>query len=322
MSFCAAAAFLGVNLCNNTTAVSSAMEQTFIQHLATHGISYGTPEEYKFRLELFAKKDAEIKEINANPENTFTVGHNMFSTWTHDEYKKLLGYKAGEQLSNVVELPTDNLQDAVDWRTKGAVNPVKNQGMCGSCWAFSATSSIEGHHFIQTGSLLSLSEQEIVDCDTSSYGCNGGWQSNAMNYVKTHGQELETDYPYTARDGTCKFSAAKGKVNTTGVNTVPARSVSALKAAIAKGPTSVTVEADRAVFQQYTGGILNSSACGTSLDHAITAVGYGSSNGQDYYIVRNSWGASWGDKGYINIAAVDGVGICGIQQISVWPNTN
>jgi C1A family cysteine protease len=143
-----------------------------------------------------------------------------------------------------------------------------------------------------------------------------------MKYVATHGQELESAYPYTARDGTCKYEAAKGKVNTKGVNTVQARSVDALKAAIAKGPTSVTVEADRAAFQQYTSGILNTTACGTQLDHAITAVGYGTSNGQDYYIVRNSWGASWGDKGYINIAAVPGVGICGIQQTSVWPNTN
>jgi len=141
-----------------------------------------------------------------------------------------------------------------------------------------------------------------------------------MNYVATHGQELESAYPYTARDGTCKYDATKGKVNTAGVNTVKARSVSALKAAIAAGPTSVTVEADRSVFQQYTGGVLNSKLCGTSLDHAITAVGYGTSGSQEYYIVRNSWGASWGDKGYINIAAVNGVGICGIQQTSVWPN--
>jgi len=143
-----------------------------------------------------------------------------------------------------------------------------------------------------------------------------------MNYAKTHGQELEKDYAYTARDGSCKYSASKGKVNVSNVAKVGARSVSQLKAAIAKGPVSVTVEADRAAFQQYTGGVLNTSACGTSLDHAITAVGYGSANGQDYYIVRNSWGASWGDHGYINIAAVDGAGICGIQQISVWPTTN
>lgn len=145
-----------------------------------------------------------------------------------------------------------------------------------------------------------------------------------MNYAKTHGQELQSDYPYTAKDGTCKFAAAKGKVDVKSVATVTARSVSQLKAAIAKGPTSVTVEADRTVFQSYKSGILDSTACGTSLDHAITAVGYGTdaATGKDYYIVRNSWGAGWGDQGYIKIAAVDGVGICGIQQISVWPTTD
>jgi len=153
------------------------LEQSYIMHLAQHGISYATKEEYAFRFNIFAAKDAEYNEINANPENTFEVGHNMFSTWTHEEYKRLLGYKGPQTVdeSTIVHLPTDNLADSVDWRTKGAVNPVKNQGQCGSCWAFSATAAIEGHHFIATGSLLSLSEQEIVDCDTSSYGCNGGW---------------------------------------------------------------------------------------------------------------------------------------------------
>lgn len=143
-----------------------------------------------------------------------------------------------------------------------------------------------------------------------------------MRYLEKHGQELETDYPYTARDGSCKASSSKGKVDVKSIASVTPRSVSQLKAAIAKGPTSVTVEADRSVFQMYTGGILDSTACGTSLDHAITAVGYGSDSGKEYYIVRNSWGASWGDHGYIKIAAVDGVGICGIQQTSVWPTTD
>jgi C1A family cysteine protease len=144
-----------------------------------------------------------------------------------------------------------------------------------------------------------------------------------MNYVKQNGQTLEQNYTYTARDGTCRASQMTSSVHVTKVNTVQSRSAAALKAAIAVGPTSVTVEADRSVFQRYTGGVLNSAACGTSLDHAITAVGYGTLSGQDYYIVRNSWGASWGDRGYINIAAVEGTaGICGIQQTSVWPNTS
>jgi len=134
-----------------------------------------------------------------------------------------------------------------------------------------------------------------------------------MTYAESHGQELERDYTYTAKNGSCKYSSAKGKVNVSNIASVTPKSVSQLKAAIAKGPTSVTVAADSSVFQRYKSGVLNSSACGTRLDHAITAVGYGTEGSQEYYIVRNSWGTTWGDVGYIKIAAVDGPGICGIQ---------
>jgi len=143
-----------------------------------------------------------------------------------------------------------------------------------------------------------------------------------MNYVKANGQTLEQNYTYTGKDGTCRASQMTSAVGVTKVNSVRARSAASLMAAIAVGPTSVTVEADRSVFQRYNGGVLNSAQCGTQMDHAITAVGYGNADGVNYYIVRNSWGASWGVGGYINIAAVEGtVGICGIQQVSVWPNT-
>ena len=175
---CKAASFVGIKSKHCHKQETLGVEAAFNEHLAAFGKSYGTREEYQFRMEIFAQKDAEIKEINANPENTFTVGHNQFSTWTHDEYKQLLGFKLpadAELSSNVTVLDDSNLADSVDWRTKGAVNPVKNQGQCGSCWAFSATAAIEGHNFIQSGTLLSLAEQEFVDCDTSSYGCNGGW---------------------------------------------------------------------------------------------------------------------------------------------------
>jgi C1A family cysteine protease len=149
----------------------------FMEHIANYGVSYGTQEEYLFRQEIFMTKDAENKVINADPENTFTVGHNQFSTWTDAEYKRLLGYRAPANATKPepTVLSTVDLPTSVDWRTKGAVNPVKNQGQCGSCWAFSATSAIEGHHAIQQGQLLSLAEQQLVDCDTTCYGCNGGW---------------------------------------------------------------------------------------------------------------------------------------------------
>ena len=153
------------------------IELDFAQHVAHHGLSFGTSEEYKFRMNEFAKKDAEIKRINAQG-NSFTVGHNFMSTWTHDEYVQLLGYRGPKSLPEDHEhvvLDTVNIPTEIDWRTKGAVNPVQNQARCGSCWSFSATAAIEGHHFVKTGSLIKLSEQQFVDCDTASYGCNGGW---------------------------------------------------------------------------------------------------------------------------------------------------
>jgi len=132
---------------------------------------------------------------------------------------------------------------------------------------------------------------------------------------------MESDYTYTARDGSCKYKKTTS-VNEMSYTNVPSNSVAQLKAAVAKAPVSVTIEADTSVFQRYTGGVLNSSACGTSLDHAVAAVGYGTESGQDYYIVRNSWGASWGESGYIKIAAVEGAGICGIQMESLYPSSN
>ena len=171
---CSAGTYFGLFACE--TSVSIEIQQDFMEHITSFGLNYGTQEEFDFRMNLFAKKDVEIKEINAS-QDSFVLGHNQFSTYTEFESKRLLGFK---QPANFTEkeatvLDTKNLEDEVNWITKGAVNAVKDQGQCGSCWAFSATAAIEGEHFITTGTLLSLSEQQFVDCDTSSYGCGGGW---------------------------------------------------------------------------------------------------------------------------------------------------
>ena len=180
---------------------------------------------------------------------------------------------------------------------------------------------MEGAHFIKTGTLLSLSEQELVDCDhIGSAGCNGGSMEGAFEWYKTNMAELESDYSYTGRNGTCAETSYTGQFESTGYVQVTANSESAFKASVQAGPTSIAIEADKRAFQTYTSGILNTTACGTQLDHGVLAVGYGTENGQAYYLVKNSWGSSWGDNGYLKIADVgDGPGICGIQMAAVRP---
>jgi cathepsin L len=209
-----------------------------------YGLSYGTQEEYDFRFNQFAKTDAEINRINSEEGNTFIAGHNKFSTLTQFEMDRMKGKKAPAAQTNVVAIETNNLTDSVDWRTAGAVNPVQDQGQCGSCWAFSSTAAMEGEHFIKTGTLLKLSEQQFVDCDPQSSGCNGGLEMWAFEYAAKNPQELESSYPYTAKTGrTCKAEASKEIVTALSYTQVPKKSVSQLKAAIAEQPTCVSVDA-------------------------------------------------------------------------------
>lgn len=184
--------------------------------------------------------------------------------------------------------------------------------------------AFEGEHAIKTGQLLKFSEQELVDCSTLNHGCNGGSMQLAFNYLKSHYGILLSNYPYTARDGTCAYNNdPKTSVETTGYTNVPQNSVSQMKAAIDKGVVSVAIEADKSVFQQYSGGIFNSSLCGTSLDHGVALVGYGTEGSTEYYILRNSWGTSWGEQGYMRIQITgDNAGICGVQMAGVYPGTN
>jgi len=209
-----------------------------------------------------------------------------------------------------------------DWRNAApaVVTPVKNQQQCGSCWAFSTTGSVEGNVFIKSGKLISLSEQQLVDCSQAqgNQGCEGGLMDQAFQYIiSNNGITSEANYAYTAMDGTCNTTAAAQVVSTiTGYTDVTSGSESALIAAVAQGPVSVAIEADQACFQFYTGGILSDPSCGTNLDHGVLAVGYDST--QKYWIVKNSWGTSWGMSGYINIAM--GMDECGINTEPSYPS--
>jgi len=181
---------------------------------------------------------------------------------------------------------------------------------------------MEGAHHIKTGNLLSLSEQQFVDCSKRNGGCNGGNQDTAFKFAESNPIMLESDYKYTAKDGSCKSKASKGKVSVTGYKYVPNNNPSQLKSAVAKQPIAVSIDANGRAFNNYSSGIL-SSGCGTSIDHAVLLVGWGKSGNQEYWIVKNSWGKSWGENGYIRMAIQSGKGVCGIQSAdNCYPSTN
>jgi len=250
---------------------------------------------------------------------TFTLGVNHLADLTNEEYRVMLGFRSSKTDSGagVHSHAKKGVPVAADWRKQGAVTPVQDQGQCGSCWAFSATGSMEGEHQIKTGKLISLSEQELVDCSRGygNDGCNGGLMDNAFKYVIAHGITSEAEYPYKARDGTCEKKSPV--VHITGYHDVPSGVESQLMPAVNIGPVSVAIEADQSCFQFYSGGILDNSGCGDQLDHGVLLIGYGTEGGHNYWIVKNSWGASWGEKGYIRM--IRDHNECGIDLAASYP---
>jgi hypothetical protein len=219
---------------------------------------------------------------------------------------------------------TSDLADSLDWVAKGAVTPLKNQLHCGSCWAFSATGALEGAYYLASGKLVSLSEEDLVQCDTAyDQGCRGGLMDKAFEFVKKNGIASEADYPYTSGGGvtgSCNSRVEhRPAVLITGYTDVPSGNENALKTAVSQQPVSVSIEADRTAFQHYSGGVLDNPACGRNLDHGVLVVGYGtdSATGKDYWKVKNSWGANWGEHGYIRM--VRNKDQCGISSGPLYP---
>lgn len=283
------------------------------------------------RFRVFRENAARIVKHNSE-KLSWTMALNQFADLTSDEFsaKYIGGFRSAptQKSYELSHLRDDSIPASVDWTTKGAVTPVKNQGQCGSCWAFSTTGSVEGVTFITTGTLVSLSEQQLVDCSGSygNQGCNGGLMDNAFQYIIANGGLCsEASYPYTGQDGTCQSSSCTSAAKITGYKDVPQDSDSAFMSAIAQQPVSVAVEADQLAFQFYSGGVMTGT-CGTNLDHGVLAVGYGSDSGSDFYKVKNSWGASWGMNGYILLGRGSsynsGQGQCGILMQPSYPTNS
>jgi len=296
---------------------------TFAAWAALHGKVYNGDSETAAREAVY---NTNVEWIEANNEDG-TKGPSMFMDMSREEFAEQMLTLQPAQKSEAMpylgrfERTGAVLPDAVDWVEQGAVSAVKNQGTCGSCWAFSTVGSLEGRAQIATGTLQEFSEQQFVDCDTAGddAGCKGGLMDNAFTYLmQSKGACTEDSYPYVgkSRKATCEIDSCTIGLpasQVTGFQDVE-QSADAFREALSHGPVSVAIEADT-VFQFYFGGIITSGFCGAKLDHGVLAVGYGTDKGVDYWKVKNSWGGSWGEKGFVRMSAdakKSGKGQCGI----------
>ena len=321
--------------------------------------NYDSLEELQKRFLIFRMNFKNIVSHNLDITQNFTLGVNHFTDLTPEEFREKYingflnenenenendnkDFNKGEKglygCKSFVSTNSVNLPLYVDWRQEGAVTSVKDQGQCGSCWAFSATGAVEGVWAINKGKLIDLSEQELVDCANGfsygSHGCNGGEMDGAFKYIIQNGQCSLSDYPYTSGYGSGYIPSSKKSdlgmcqkcssiVEISSCNDVKSNDQISLKNAVVKQPVSIAIEADTRYFQSYSSGVLDSNACGTSLDHGVLIVGYGEENGKKYWLVKNSWSESWGEQGYIKILRSDSTndpGICGIAMQPSFPS--
>jgi len=293
-------------LCINLSVSAPApYSETEFQYLFTKWMNQNQKtyemEDFFNRYSVFKDNLNFIHEHNSK-NHSYTVGVNAFADLTQKEFKarNTLLPRLHERAPLKVGPHVDAPQASVDWRSRNVVAPVRDQGQCGSCYAFSSISAIETAYAIKRGSLIYLSEQQLVDC-SSSYGnggCNGGLPDFVYKYIKDQGITTQSAYPYTAVDGNCRpFTKSPVQVS----SYVTLSDEKGLLTATNIGSVVVLIEADQQSFQFYSGGVFDNAACGTTVDHGVVVVGYGTDSGKNYWTVRNSWGGSWGEQGYIRM---------------------
>jgi hypothetical protein len=290
-------------------------------------------------LEKWVNNHRYIEDMNLK-NLTFKLGHNQFSGMDSIDFSRYLGISKILFLDNdrkpvliPQHLGIKKISDSIDWVSLGGVTPVKDQGQCGSCWSFSTTGALEGAYFVKYGHLKSFSEQQLVDCDNrrnggKDMGCNGGLMDNAFSWIsKNNGLCSGIDYPYvsgkTTKSGDCqsKCENIKNSAVSSFVDIIRSSDVE-IMSAVSKQPISIAIQADQREFQLYKSGVFT-GICGTDLDHGVLLVGYGSQDEIDFYLVKNSWGTTWGDKGYIKLGRGkqynNGDGQCGLLLQASYP---
>jgi cathepsin L len=306
------------------------MSEIWTDYKNKHNKQYRDDNEEVYRYSVFMDNVAYIQKHNLQADlgkYTYTLGINQFSDMTVHEFRKtMLGLKIPANFNETVKVVSwsdaGEMPTKVDWRDKGYVTRVKNQGQCGSCWAFSATGTLEGQHFRKTGQLVSLSEQNLVDCSgkMGNEGCDGGFPVRAIEYViENGGIDTEDSYPYRGVEGPCMYNPHNVGATAKGYRTTRRGDETALKAAVASvGPISVCINAAHQSFMHYKSGVYNEPACTSALDHAVLAVGYGTYNGLDYWLIKNSWSTAWGMEGYVMMSRNKN-NQCGIADLTVYP---